>query len=269
METELIEELTNNYLVYEKETGFFFWKKIHGKIKAGSLAGGVVKGESNKYRVITFRKSRFYAHVLVWYIFNGLPKSRIIHIDGDGLNNKIENLKIFVKMTKEEKAKRDCKNALAYYYKNKEKIVIYNRKWKRKQKEENTDWYIKSKIRTRVKAFLKSKGYKKRNKTEQLLGCSANEAVLYLKKLGYDHEIQDIDHIIPLCLFDLNNEEHIKIMFHYSNLQPLCRIKNRKTKRANLDIGWEKSLKNTCSLVNADYSAAKSYFSERLHGKEY
>ena len=45
----------------------------------------------------------------------------------------------------------------------------------------------------------------------------------------------DIDHVIPICKWDLNNQEEIDICFNWKNLSPLkCEI-NRHEKRDKLD----------------------------------
>ncbi len=37
----------------------------------------------------------------------------------------------------------------------------------------------------------------------------------------------EIDHILPISLFDATNDEHIKVCFHWTNLQPLEKKENR------------------------------------------
>ena len=66
------------------------------------------------------------------------------------------------------------------------------------------------------------------------LGCSIQELKLYLEskfKVGMswtNYGEWHIDHIVPLNSFDLTNENHIKTVCHYTNLQPLWAQDNIK-----------------------------------------
>jgi len=43
------------------------------------------------------------------------------------------------------------------------------------------------------------------------------------------------DHIVPLNLFDLTNEEHVKVCWHYTNLRPDWHLDNLR-KHSKLDL---------------------------------
>lgn len=68
------------------------------------------------------------------------------------------------------------------------------------------------------------------------LGCSIEELRIHLESkfnLGmswdnYGREGWQIDHIVPLCRFDLSNAIELKRACHYTNLQPLWRDDNLK-----------------------------------------
>ncbi len=67
-----------------------------------------------------------------------------------------------------------------------------------------------------------------------LLGCSANEAKLYLEskfKLNMTWNNYgtrwDIDHIVSLASFDLSDPEQLKKACHHTNLQPLWKEEHR------------------------------------------
>ena len=40
-------------------------------------------------------------------------------------------------------------------------------------------------------------------------------------------EVWEVDHIRPICSFDLSDPEQVKACFHHSNLQPLFIEENR------------------------------------------
>lgn len=126
-----------------------------------------------------------------------------------------------------------------YYKLNKEDIVDFQRKYYEKNKEKkikhhtermkNDSLYrfkhnTRSLIRGSFKRSIKGM-YKKAKQTEQILGCSMQEFILYIEsKLKYgmslgNHGEWHLDHIIPLAT--AKTEEEIIKLNHYTNFQPL------------------------------------------------
>lgn len=60
-----------------------------------------------EYWCITINRRRYFAHRLVWAYFNGAwPEHEIDHIDGDKLNNRIENLRDVPRRTNKQNTRR-------------------------------------------------------------------------------------------------------------------------------------------------------------------
>jgi hypothetical protein len=68
----------------------------------------------------------------------------------------------------------------------------------------------------------------------ELIGCSSDELKLHLEiqlknNMNFDNYGEwEIDHIKPISLFNLNNENELLECFNYKNLQPLWRAENRR-----------------------------------------
>lgn len=91
---------------------------------------------------------------------------------------------------------------------------------------------LKESIRTRIYNGLKSD---KDRSTEQYLGCNISEYKLYLEpkftpEMSWDNygTEWEIDHIKPICSYDLSNENKLYECFHYTNTQPLTIQDNRE-----------------------------------------
>lgn len=91
---------------------------------------------------------------------------------------------------------------------------------------------LKESIRTRIYNGLKDG---KDRSTEQYIGCNIQEYKFYLESLftpemSWDNygEYWEIDHIKPICKFNLLNEEEMYECFHYKNTQPLTKPENRE-----------------------------------------
>lgn len=125
---------------------------------------------------------------------------------------------------------------------NPEKMKEYNKKWKEENKEENKEYHKKyhkdrrqtdphfriiSNLRSRQNRAIKTN--QKTGSTIDYLGCS----IEYFKKYiadqftegmswdNYGHKTWNIDHQIPLSVIDPMDEEDLRHVLHFTNLQPM------------------------------------------------
>lgn len=136
-----------------------------------------------------------------------------------------------------------------YRAKNKEHISLKTKEWQKINKEKinsNRQIYLKNKLKNdinfklqntiRCRILIALKKQYKSGSTIQLLGCSIQEARNHLESqftegMSWENHGKgitkwNIDHIKPICSFDLTDPENQKICFHYDNLRPLWAIDN-------------------------------------------
>jgi hypothetical protein len=85
----------SDYLEYEPSSGRLLWKVSRGgPIGKPGIEAGTVK-TCGRYRSFVLNHKRYYTHRVIWEIVNGpIPEGMCIdHLDGNGLNNRIENLR--------------------------------------------------------------------------------------------------------------------------------------------------------------------------------
>lgn len=89
-------------------------------------------------------------------------------------------------------------------------------------------------LSARLRGALAEFRITKRESTIKYLGCSLEELKIYLESKfkdgmtweNYGMRGWHIDHIRPVSLFDLTDEQQVSVAFHYSNLQPLWAREN-------------------------------------------
>lgn len=95
---------------------------------------------------------------------------------------------------------------------------------------------VAANMRRRVNQALKHQGTIKSNHTMDYVGCSKEELVKHIESKfkggmswdNYGLKGWHIDHIIPLCSYDLTIDKNRYTAFHYTNLQPLWAKDNLK-----------------------------------------
>lgn len=128
---------------------------------------------------------------------------------------------------------------------NMEKIRTKNREYKLNNKEKirkhdieryhsDVEYKIKRNLRHRLNQAIKN-NFKSGSAIKDL-GCSISELKMYLEQkfqLGmtwdnYCHKIWQIDHIEPLCAFNLTDRNQLLKACHYTNLEPKWSEDNSK-----------------------------------------
>lgn len=90
---ELTQQRLRELLRYDPTTGDFYWKvQTNPRALVGMKAGE--NSISWGYRSINVDKKQYRAHNLVWFYFHGEWPTKVIdHINGNRLDNRIENLR--------------------------------------------------------------------------------------------------------------------------------------------------------------------------------
>lgn len=77
--------------LFDYQDGNLIWKKSTGhRCCIGKPAGN---DHGNGYKRVTIENKPYFLHRLIWWYFNGKPPAILDHIDGNPLNNRIENLR--------------------------------------------------------------------------------------------------------------------------------------------------------------------------------
>lgn len=106
-------------------------------------------------------------------------------------------------------------------------------KWERERRAANPQFALAKKLRCRLNAALK--GRVKGGSAVRLLGCTIDELKSHLEGQfregmsweNFRYHGWHVDHIMPLCSFDLTDVEQLSKACHYTNLQPLWAAENR------------------------------------------
>ena len=152
---------------------------------------------------------------------------------------KVENTERLRKMREENPDK--FKAYSSKFYKNHSKEVIQqNYEYAKKRRKEDMNYNLTILLRQRLCKAVKG-GYKSGSAVADL-GCSIEEFHSYLESkfkegMSWDnHGEWEIDHIRPLCSFNLVNREELLQACHYTNMQPLWKLENiRKSGKLVVD----------------------------------
>jgi hypothetical protein len=81
-------------LIYSPDTGEFCWKSGVNVGRKAGYANRYTHRTERRYWCINVLGKKFKGHRVAWLLMTGhWPKNLIDHIDGDGLNNRFENLR--------------------------------------------------------------------------------------------------------------------------------------------------------------------------------
>lgn len=144
------------------------------------------------------------------------------------------------KLKNKDKIKESTKN---YRISNKEKRKEQQKRYRKSHKKliqeklnkrrlEDINYRITTNLRSRLSKAIKL-NYKRGSAVKDL-GCSVEKFKLWIEMqwqegMNWDNWTKDgwhLDHIIPLCKFNLENREELLKACHYTNIQPMWAEEN-------------------------------------------
>lgn len=118
MDDEIIAARVRELLHYDPATGVFTRKiRLAQRHKVGDRADFLITGGNNEgYCRVSFDSKRYLAHRVAWlYVYGKWPELDIDHINGDKVDNRLENLRDVDRSTNlqnQRRARKDNKSGL-------------------------------------------------------------------------------------------------------------------------------------------------------------
>lgn len=118
-------------------------------------------------------------------------------------------------------------------YRQKNKVSLRQKDIAYRKQRMSTDHFYRAKMDARniIRKALSERGYSKKSRTQEILGCSFVQfkehiESLFLINMNWNNRNEwHIDHIIPLSF--ANNESELLSINHYKNLRPLWIVDNQ------------------------------------------
>lgn len=109
---DLTVDLLKHLFDYDKETGNLIWKiKPAARVKVGDVAGSIA---SDSYIRICINRKFYRAHRLVFLMHKGYLPKTLDHINGDRVDNRIENLRPVTASQNQHNRKTNANNTSGY-----------------------------------------------------------------------------------------------------------------------------------------------------------
>jgi len=152
------------------------------------------------------------------------------------------------------------------------------RKEYRKNKKADINYRIERDARSKLHTFFKSKN---NNLYSDLIGCSLTKFKKWLEynfigKMNWSNYgvYWHMDHVIPVCIFDLSDDKNLKFCFNWKNTRPLEATINVSRKYSYSDILIHElkthffSRQNVDEITNLNYGVSnlQNYTRNRLMG---